>query len=182
MSSEYLYTDTQRLENWHTDLKHRHASAKHEVQHARTLHLDRVGPINAAEAEVIRLSAPIAQVERLIERVRTGCPYCDKREFEDVIDLGEDGCSWQELSDVPAPGTILGHDNISVRLPVNGQDSYAQAVSTRFFDAFELCTTWETSSDDGEPEKPFKPYLFGPIQSVFAEAEPIFLVASWEER
>jgi len=140
MRSEYLHTDTQRLENWLTDVKHRHASAEQEVQHARTLHLDLVGPINAAIAEVSRLSALIAHVERLIERVRAGYPYCDKRVFEDVLGLWEDGWGWEELSSVPAPGTILGHDDVSVRLPVNVQNSYAQAVSTRLFDAFEICT------------------------------------------
>lgn len=182
MSHDYTHENSQRLEKWLADLRERLKLAEQEAQHARSLHLDLGGPIRAAEAEIKRLSTQIIHAERLIERVQAGYPYWERHGFEDAIDAAGETWSWQTLSAVPAPGTILGYDDVAVRLPVRVQKAYAHAVATQLFEGFEICSSFDTS-DEGEAEGPIRNYLFGTIQSIYHEDQggEIFLIDTWDE-
>jgi len=181
MSSDYWHEDNLRLEKRLGDLRQDWNRAEHEAQHARNLHLDMQGPIEAAEAEVQHLSVQISHVARLVQRVKAGFPYLERRGFEEAIDACGEVSSWEVLSEAPAPGTIMGHNDVVIRLPVAVQKLYAQAVSTHLFEKVEVCMCFEPPDDDNEevPENCIAHYLFGTIQSPNIEDEnsAIFLIA-----
>jgi transcriptional regulator with XRE-family HTH domain len=134
MIPDYWHEDSLKLEERLVELRQERNRADQEAQYARSLHLDMKGPIEAAEAVVQRLSAQVSHVERLVERVRAGFPYLERRGFEDAVDAAWEVSAWEVLSEAPVPGTILGHDDAIVRLPVEAQKSYARAVSTQLFE------------------------------------------------
>ncbi len=183
MSPDYWHGDSLRLEKRLAELRQERNQAEQEAQYARSLHLDMKGPIEAAEAEIQPLSAQISHVERLVERVKAGFPYLERPGFEDAIDACGEVSGWEVLSEVPAPGAILGHDDAVIRLPVAVQKSYTQAVLTHLFEKFEVCMCFEPPDDDYEevPENWITHYLFGTIQSPNIEDGgcAIFLISQW---
>ena len=183
MISDYWHEDSVRLEEWLGNLRQKRNLAEQEAQHGRCLNLDMKGPIEAAEAEVQRLSAQIGHVERLTERVKAGFPYLERPGFEEAIDACGEVSVWKVFSEVPVPGTILGRDDAVVRLPLELQNLYAKAVSTHLFEKFEVCISFEPPDDFDEeaPEDTIRHYLFGTIQSPNSadERSAIFLIAQW---
>lgn len=183
MSSDYLHEDTLRLEKRLAELRQERNRAEQEARHARSLHLDMEGPIEAAQAEVQRLTAQISHVERLVERVKAVFSYFERCGFKYAVDACGEVSTWEVLSEAPVPGTIVGRDDALVRLPVEVQGSYARATSTHLFEKFEVCTCFEPCDEVGEapPEATIRHYLFGAIQSPNSEDEgsAIFLIAQW---
>ena len=183
MSTDYWHEDTLRLEQWLEELRQKRTQAEQEAQHARSLPRDLEGPIKAAEAAVDRLSAQISNVERLVERVKAGYPYFERLAFKHAVDSTGEVCTWTVLSEIPVPGTILGHADADVRLPVEVQKLYAQAKSTQLFERFEVCMCFEPPDDVDEapPENAITHYLFGSIQSpnIEDQGSTIFLISQW---
>lgn len=183
MSSDYWHKDTLRLEERLTGLRQEQNCAEQEAQHARRLHLDMKGPIEAAEAKVQRLAAQVGHVECLVERVQAGFPYLEKGTFKIAVDATGEVSIWEVISEAPVPGTIVGHDDAIIRLPVEVQKSYARAASSHLFERFEVCTCVEPCDEIGEepPEDTIRHFLFGAIQSPNSEDEDsaIFLIAEW---
>lgn len=183
MCSDYWHADSLGLEKWLGNLKQKRNRAAQEAQHGRCLHLDMKGPIEAAEAEVQRLSAQISHFERLAQRVKAGFPYLERRGFEEAIDACGEVSIREIFAEVPVADNILGHAGAVVRLPVEVQKAYAQAVSSHLFEKFEVCTCFEPPDDFDEqvPEDTVTRYLFGTIESPNREDDPgaTFLIAQW---
>lgn len=183
MNSDYWHEDTLRLAQWLTELKLKRNQAEQESQNARNLRGDLEGPIMAAEAAVERFSAQISDVERLVERVKAGYHFFERLGFENAVDALGEVCTWTVLSEIPVPGTVFGHAEAEVRLPVSVQKLYTQARSTQLFERFEVCMCFEPPDDVGEalPESAITHYLFGSIQSPKLENQgsAMFLIAQW---
>jgi hypothetical protein len=182
MSLDYLHEDTSRLEKQLDELKLLRQKAQEEAQHARSLRLDMEGPIKASEAEVQRLSVQLKHIERVIARVKAGFPYLERRGFNDAVEatFDEPG-EWHQLLELPVPGVIWADEgNAAVRLPIDVQKRYAQAVSSDLFDGFEVCVCWETADNESTRRTTLQ-HLFGTIQSPNEEDEgkAIFLIAQW---
>ena len=137
MNSDYRHEDTLKHAQWLKELRLKRNQAEQEAQNARSLRGDLEGPIMAAEAAVERFSAQISDVERLVERVKEGYHYFERLGFENAVDAIGEVCTWTVLSEIPVPGTIFGHADAHVRLPVSVQKLYAQAKSTQLFERFK---------------------------------------------
>jgi hypothetical protein len=178
-----LHEDTLRLEQRLEELREKRNQAEQEAQNARSLHRDLEGPIKAAAVAVERLSAQISDVVQLVHGVKAGYPYFERLGFENAVDATGEVCTWTVLSEIPVPGTIFGHADADVRLPVEVQKLYAQARSTQLFERFDVCMCFEPPDDVDEapPENAITHYLFGSIPSPKIENQggAMFLIAQW---
>ncbi|HUU12591.1 MAG TPA: hypothetical protein VM182_02660 [Terriglobia bacterium] len=196
MNLDYWHEDTLRLDKRLAQLRDERNAAELEAEHARSLHADMGGPIAAAEAEVQHLLSAISHVERLIERVKAGFPYLERHEFEVAVDACGQVSSWVLLSEVltekteeagtyatnaTAPGIFLGHDDAVVRLPIEVQKRYDQAVSSRLFEKFEVCMCFEPPDESDEIPENTTYYLFGTIlpPDNHSDHGDIFFIATW---
>jgi hypothetical protein len=181
MSQVYIHEDTQTLQKRLADLRSEKETAEREAQYATMLNIDLKGPINAANDEVAHLAAQIVDLEKIVERVAAGYPYCEKLGFELGVDACGEVATWEPFSELPLPGKVLGRDHAVVRLPVEVQQTYARALSSQRFDGFMICSCFEPAEQfDQKPEDTVRPYLFGRIQTLsFVYEDAIFLVDNW---
>jgi hypothetical protein len=179
MIPDYLDDKGVKLEKHLDELKRARQHAQEEAEHARHLHLDLEGPIEAAKADVHRLSNEILHVEKMLARIRAGFPHIERGGFEEAVDACGEVLTLEQLSEIIPAGTILGYDN-QVRLPIEVQKLYAKAVSTDLFDNFLVAHCFEPpDTPTTEPaDSQVAHYLFGTINSKGRDTD-FFLIARW---
>lgn len=170
--SDYLHEDSSRLRARIAELETGARQAIDEAAHARHLRLDLGGPAEAADTVGIRLGIEIGRLEAVARRVDAGWAYFERSGFEQAVDACGEFAVWISLSEVPAPGSILGRDDAKVRVPVEAQREYARAVESTLFQRYEMCLSMEGIT--AHEAIVTCAYLFG----LFGNDR--FLVASWE--
>lgn len=155
------------------ELKEKADEARDEADHARGV-IGLEGAAHAAAAEAARFDAKAADLQKVGECIENGFPYWERAGFEEALDALGEPWRWDTISEVLPPSIVLGHD-AKVRIPLDTQRAYAQAIESRLFDRVELCSVFET---DGDEVARTTYYLFG-AQDLVTMPAALFLVAQW---
>jgi len=181
--TDYVHDTTQDLEKRLWVLQEEIAAAELEIAHATHLNVDLVGAIAAAREHSLQCAAEIDELKAIMERVSAGYSYWEREGFEAGIEaIGETG-GWEHFADVPAPGIVMGNARARVRLPIDVQSAYQQALGSRLFHSFSLCYHVEADDEIGHGlhvgEASY--YLFGIVNTrVVQPRGALFLVAQWK--
>jgi len=105
------------------------------------------GSARAAEGEADRLLAEAADIREIARRIDLGYQYWERAGFEDAPDAVGDFWAWQPLSESLSPDLVYGHEEADLRIPLDAQSAYRQALASGLFDRFEVCSAFETEGD-----------------------------------
>jgi hypothetical protein len=174
--TEYVHETREQLDERIAYLEERARDARAEADAAREQPgLD--GPARAAKGEADRLLAEAADIREIARRIDLGYQYWERAGFEDALDAVGDPWRRQPLSESLSPDLVYGHEEADLRLPLDAQSAYRQALQAGLFDRFEVCSAFETEDDHVVGAWH---YLFGVLD--LKSVEPAaFLIATWRE-
>lgn len=181
-AASYIHEDSSRLKQSLSELRGLLKAAEGEIHHARGLNIDLEGPIGAADKDIRALSSEIHDIERIVQIIDAGYPYWEKSGYQEALDACGFYWTWYVLSEVYTPGTVAGCDQADVRLPIQAQKDYAEALSSHRFDRFAVCRYFEPSEGEvGEVVEDVTYDLFGVVSTpTLAGGESLFLVSQWK--
>jgi hypothetical protein len=172
--TDYIFETREPIDARIAALEAKAREAQEEAEHARAVGgLD--GPARAAEADVERTQSEITRLKQIAERVEQGYQCWQRFGLESAIEASGEAWRWDSLAHVLSPELAYGDEEADVRLPLDAQRAYKQALESGLFDMFEVCSMFETAGDEVVRADY---YLFG-AQGFEERPETLFLVAQW---
>lgn len=173
---DYVYETRESVDTRIDRLSKLARDARAEAENARH-QPGLLGPARIAKAAAEDLEAEIAALREVAFRVASGYPYWERHGFEIALDACGDTWSWHPLAETVTRDYVFAHDDADIRLPLDVQRAYSQAVETMLFARYEVCSTFET---DGVAEVlSTRSYLFA-IQDFPRLGGCSFLVEQWD--